>query len=640
MKRITAFLIKHKVFIFLVFILAAFVGKINDDYVYQDAFRELGENNVYVTSDTPIKQEIILSGKKFRSILLNIAAPAELSGEYTTVIHVYSDKEEIYTKSFSNDTLFEINDYKGCAAEFVFDNVTLSDNDSRYFLEITSDSPVQENSYGFGLTLEGTVWNRTTYLLFTKDQRKIITFFAVLLFAIPMYTILFQKDTNKWIMKPENIFIIMSIPLCILYLILVPIFQVPDEVNHYVRSYGIIHGYFLVPPDGKIPIPENLIPFRSDSYTPYILFKNFIMQIDADNVILHNNVNMALYSPVSYIFQSLGVALGEVLTHNTYVMVICGSIVNAIGCTVIIYYAIKYIPYGKGILLFLALTPMSLQERASLSVDAITFAAALAVLAYCLYLRAEHRQMNKKQLILIYAIMMMMASCKVIYFIMAGLVLIIPRECFGSKKKSLFHKAVILTIVLSISMGWLIIAGKYLQYTRGGGGTSEKLLYIINQPGRYLYIMDKVIWQEGVEFLNQLLGSKLGSLNISVNGCLIIGLMVLLCWFVSVEKVRRRQPDYLASLFMAGIGLGTIFLIFTSLYIQWTDIGASTYDIEGLQGRYFLPTLPYFLCAFISMLHSDGTIEISNKSFVKSSYTLYFFNLLVLVQIWEYSSFI
>lgn len=116
--------------------------------------------------------------------------------------------------------------------------------------------------------------------------------------------------------------------------------------------------------------------------------------------------------------------------------------------------------------------------------------------------------------------------------------------------------------------------------------------------------MDKVIWQEGVEFLNQLLGSKLGSLNISVNGCLIIGLMVLLCWFVSVEKVRRRQPDYLASLFMAGIGLGTI------------------------------------LCAFISMLHSDGTIEISNKSFVKSSYTLYFLNLLVLVQIWEYSSFI
>lgn len=639
MKKITAFLIKHQLFVFLVLILAAYVGKINNDYVYQDAFVELGENNVYITADAPLKQEIKLSGKNFRSILLNIAAPAELSGQYTTAIKIYSDKKEIYTKSFSNDTLFEVNDYKGYATEFVFDNVTPADNASHYFLEITSDSPVQENSYGFGLTPEGTVWKRMTYLLFTKNHRKIITFFSVLLFAIPMYALFFRKNTNNWIKQPENIYMIMSIPLCILYLILVPIFQVPDEVNHYVRSYGIVHGYFLIPPDGQIPIPENLIPLQSDSYTPYILFKNFMMQIDADKVILHNNVNMALYSPVSYIFQSFGIALGEVFTHNTYIMVICGSIANAVGCTVIIYYAIKYIPYGKGILLFLALTPMSLQERASLSVDAITFAMALAVLAYCLYLRAEQKQMNKKQLILIYIIMMMMASCKVVYFIMTGLVLVIPWECFGSKKKSLLHKALILTIVLSVSMGWLLIAGKYLQYTRGGGETSEKILYIINQPGRYFYIMDKVIWQEGVEFLNQLLGSKLGSLNISVNGCLIMGLMVLLCRFVFVEKVQRKQPDYLASLFMAGIGLGTIFLIFTSLYIQWTDIGASTYDIEGLQGRYFLPILPYLLCAFISIVHSDDTIEISNKTFMKPSYILYFLNLLVLIQIWEYSSF-
>lgn len=642
MRKIMTFLTEHKLFIFLVFILAAYVGKINDGYVYQDAFKELGDNNVYITSDSPLKQEIKLSGArggvKCRSILLNIASPVELSGQYTTTIRFYSDKEEIYAETFSNDTQFEVDDYKGYATEFVFDNVVYTDNDSKYFLEITSDCPVQDNAYGFGLTSEGSVWSRATYLLFTKGQRKVTTFFSVLLFAIPFYALFFRKNTSKWILKPENVFIILSIPLSILFLILVPIFQVPDEVNHYVRSYALIHGYFLVPADGKIPIPENLIPFRSDSYTPYILYHNFMMRIDGSKTILHDNVNMALYFPVSYILQAFGIALGEVLTHNTYVMVIMGSLANAAGCTAIIYYAIKYIPYGKGILLFLALTPMALQERASLSVDAITFAMALAVLSFCLYMRSEHRQMNRKQIALLYVMMLMMASCKVVYFILTALVLIIPWECFGNKKRSIFHKAAVLTAVFSVSMGWLFIAGKYLQYTRGGGGTGEKVSYIVNNPGRYLYIMDKVLWQQGTEFFDQLLGSKLGSLNISINECLIMGLTVLLCWFVFEERAQKERSDYLSSLFMAGIGIGTIFLIFTSLYIQWTDVGAATYDIEGLQGRYFLPVLPYLLCAFISGSHSEGASEIKNKSFMKLLYILYFLNLLVLVQVWEYSS--
>ncbi len=64
MRKIMTFLTEHKLFIFLVFILAAYVGKINDGYVYQDAFKELGDSNVYITSDSPLKQEIKLSGAR------------------------------------------------------------------------------------------------------------------------------------------------------------------------------------------------------------------------------------------------------------------------------------------------------------------------------------------------------------------------------------------------------------------------------------------------------------------------------------------------------------------------------------------------------------------------------------------------
>lgn len=639
MKKTAAFLKEHKLYILLLIILIAYVGRINSGYVYQDAFEVLGEYNTYITIDTPLRQEIIPSGRNFCSILLNIAAPEEPDGQYITTIRIYADEKELFVNSFTNDTSHEVDDMRGYATEFVFDDIINVDKNIHYYLEITSDAPVQANAYGFGQNAEGSVWNRPAYLLFTEKQRKITVFLSVFILSMLVYILFFRKKAGARPAGPENIFAVLSIPLCLLYLVLVPIFQVPDEVNHYVRTYGILHGCFLVPADGQIPVPENLIPFPWYSYTPYILFKNFIMQIDGSKTILHDNVNMALYSPVSYIFQVFGVGLGEVLTHNTYIMAALGSIANAAGCTVILYYAIKYIPYGKGIVLFLALTPMSLQERASLSVDAITFSMAVAMLAYCLYMRANRKQMSKRQLLLLYLIMFMTASCKVVYFIVAALVFIIPWECFGSKKKSVFHKCAGLAMVFLVSFGWLLIAGRYLQYTRGGGETAEKAAYILKNPGRYLYIMDKMIWQDGVNFLDQMIGSNLGSLDIIINSCLIVMLLVLLCRFLFWERDQSRLPDHFSSLIMAGIGTGTIFLIFTSLYIQWTELAASTYEIQGLQGRYFLPVLPYLLCAYISNNNSNEMLYEGNKVFLKSAYALFFLNLLVLVMVWDYSAF-
>ncbi len=163
--------------------------------------------------------------------------------------------------------------------------------------------------------------------------------------------------------KPENLFLLLSLVLCPLYLFCVPVFQVPDEVNHYVRAYGIVHGYLLSPEGGNIPVPENLVPYEWYTYTPFIMLKHFNMQIDPAASIMHNNVNMALYSPVSYVFQVLGIGAADFVSDNTYLLVMAGSIANMAGCTLLLYYAVKYIPYGKEVLAFISLLPMALQER-------------------------------------------------------------------------------------------------------------------------------------------------------------------------------------------------------------------------------------------------------------------------------------
>lgn len=81
------------------------------------------------------------------------------------------------------------------------------------------------------------------------------------------------------------------------------------------------------------------------------------------------------------------------------------------------------------------------------------------------------------------------------------------------------------------------------------------------------------------------------------------------------EKAKRERADYLAEAVMVVVSLSIVLLIATSLYMQWTDIAASTYSIEGLQGRYFLPILPLLCCGFLSMekmgrqMYRDAAVE-------------------------------
>lgn len=411
----------------------------------------------------------------------------------------------------------------------------------------------------------------------------------------------------------------------------------PDEVNHYVRAYGIVHGYLLSPEGGNMPIPDNLIPYEWYTYTPYILFHHFKMNINSLDSIIHNNVNMALYSPISYIFQVLGIGIADLFCNNTYILVLAGSVTNIAGCTILIYYAIKFVPYGKGVIAFISLLPMALQERASLSVDAITYAALVIMLSFCLYMRHKRLRMNRGKMTLMILLIALVASCKVVYFPAAFLLVLIPTECFGSRKREWLMKSVGVTEALVFSVGWLAVAKNYLGNTRAGGDAVEKLKFIIHSPGRYLYILDKMFWQNEEGLIGEMLVSKLGSLNIAINIMLILFIMMLFFKIYFAEKMKREQPDYLEESVMVLLSIGIVLLIATSLYVQWTDIAASTYSIEGLQGRYFLPVLPLICCAFLSTKREKIDM---NKGDGSAILGLYVINLLVLMDVASFSSYI
>lgn len=462
MFKILHFISKNKLLFFSLLFALSFIYIIHDDYIAADAYIIPSDSYTYITNDNPVEISIqpTMSIKKLNSILFSIANPTTLTSDYETTIDLYGDNNIISSISFSNDTCYEITDSLGNATELFFDTIAPICSYSDYKFKISSSAPTVENAYGFRLNNEGTIWNRLTYVLLTKDQQKLVYTLIFIVLISFMYVILYILNRN--FTTPEKIFLFLSLVLCPFYLFIVPVFQTPDEVNHFVRAYTIAHGYFLSPSGGNVPIPQNLVPYEWYTYTPFILFQNFHMTIDSFNAILHNNVNMALYSPVSYIFQVIGIRIADIFSDNTYILVLAGSLANITGCTVLIYYAIKWIPSGKELLTFISLLPMALQLRCSLSVDAITYAILVLFLAFCLCKRCQNSLLNKKDIIILFTLVFILSSCKIVYFVAILFIFLLPSPCFQSTKKEVLLKAFGCFEALLLSVGWFFIANSYL----------------------------------------------------------------------------------------------------------------------------------------------------------------------------------
>ena len=588
----------------------------------------------YATKDAPISITLSPTSRTLYGFLLTLRAPEEASSD-TTTVRLSRDGDPVYEKVLNNDDASFISyksDESGDAVrerwtEFDPDSVIDLGDGHTWTIEITSSATDEKNAYGFyeiakatgykytsggddagdGKTTEevyeastGEVWSVLLYQLLSNTQRLMLT---VLFFTAVCLVLWLCLYFGKAFQKPENIFLLFSLLLGGLYLFLTSPYITPDSANHFVRAYTIAHGQFLVPEGGLVSVPENIIVYRQYAYTPYIALHTFHTTLNAQDLVPYNISNFALYSPYNHVLTALGIGIADLFTDNVWVLYYTGSLFNLFGCTAIIYLAIRAIPTGKALLSAIALMPMMLELRSSLSGDAFTNAMVIAILAFCVCWCGQDRTMTRRDLALMYVTLFFVSSCKVIYFISAFLVWIIPNARFRSRKSAFLHKILATLETLVLSLGWIAIASNYLGSTRAGGDAAQKVSFILHQPVRYVYIMIKTLWEDGAEYLLELYGYKLGLLNIVTSELIpVLGIALLFALFIAA---RQNQPSCArrAGLWSALIAAGIFVLVDTSLYLQWTSLAASTYSIEGLQGRYYIPAL---LFAFFALLIPRG----------------------------------
>jgi len=316
--------------------------------------------------------------------------------------------------------------------------------------------------------------------------------------------------------------------------------------------------------------------------------------------------NSAIYSPIGYLPQSLGLLLGRQLAFSLLGQFYLGRIFNVLIWIALTYTSIHLLPVHKWAMFVIALMPMTITQAASYSIDSILNG--LSFLFIALVIRAACNESVKpvwRDFILWIILLSLITLSKSAYVLLAGLLLIIPLKKFMPWKKFILVMAIIIGIPLVTYMAWIKLLtnsginlsvgeqfnpGLQIQWIFGNILPYSKLL-ILNYVRMALPLMVSCIGYLG--WLNQPLPS---------NAYPTFVLFIFLTFILDHNYTRIRVLPW-QRIGIVGVVAACMLTIATSIFVISNPV--AYYRIDGIQGRYFIPLVP-----LIGLLIYNNTIRI------------------------------
>lgn len=404
-------------------------------------------------------------------------------------------------------------------------------------------------------------------------------------------------------------FLIIGALLGILYAFVVPPFQVPDENRHLWRAYGISDLDFI--PQSRTQVPLSFLRL-SERFSPrfertasqrvvrlseiaWWLGQSLRSKV-TEGV---ENPNANLYSLVPYIPAALVLWGGRAFECSPLSLLYAGRLLNAGIYLALVYYSLRILPDFKLLLLTIALSPMSLQQAASLSADSLTLGLTAMLTALIFKLSFNHNVtcVRMRDRLIIVVLLALVALCKFNLWT-ALLAFLIPGGKFGSQKGRFIFAGTCLVAVCLVGGGWHFLnqasVAAFTQHRLAEGKwTGENAAFIVNHP---LMFVGNIITTDalfGWIWVNEFVG-LFGWLSIPMNPVLVVsyaGVMLLAaCTTAGRIEIARHERAVLGTfVLLTFISLHVLLWIFETTTRGLHDALTQSVPIAGIQGRYFLP---------------------------------------------------
>ena len=327
-------------------------------------------------------------------------------------------------------------------------------------------------------------------------------------------------------------------------------------------------------------------------------------KVDNDIANIQINNYSSKYSKFVYLPYSIGFKIGNILNLSFTLQVILSKFLNLLLYILLIYYAIKIIPFAKKLVFIMGLLPTSIFLATQFSYDSTIIAGIYLGLAA--FIKLLSLEKIEKKYLLVFILSIIWASLpKAVYSPILLLLFFLPSNKFNSKKEELIIKSsiIILTLLMVSTFALPMLTTDVGGDIRGGDtSVSRQIKFIISNPLTAIIIFVKFALKKGLKLIigNQTI-INLGYLPIRNTGLYLntpyyLYLVLMLYVTFTERKEKKSIPKNINIIFIL-LCILLIFGIYLALYLSFTPVGLNT--INGVQSRYFIPLLLIILVSII-----------------------------------------
>lgn len=390
---------------------------------------------------------------------------------------------------------------------------------------------------------------------------------------------------------------------------LTPPFQVADENAHFYRAvqlsqFEIFPSRYENTVGGNIPGSliesadrlQSGIPFNPQSkFSLSLLHAELQRKVDEKDTKFIGFPNTALYSPIPYLFTGSALWLLKKFSLPPPLYLYLARVTNSLFAVTLVFIGLMIFPSLTFPVVLLSFIPMFSFQMASTSADSVMFG--LAVVYCCSLARAFTDSKSFAGSDLSYFIVStisfaLLVLCKQAYVPLGLPLAVLLFKNFKDKKLLLLKLAVALFVALPVFY-WNYRIQSFFTPTRLDVpiDPGSQLRFIISSPKLFIELFLGSVWSSRGVLWQQMIG-VLGWLDTWLNPKIndFLGFLLLASVFM-VPRPFPRVGRTTRLLILNGIILSAL-LVVVLIYMSWNPPGYLE-NIDGLQGRYFLPLLPF-----------------------------------------------
>lgn len=508
-----------------------------------------------------------------------------------------------------------------------------SDVDSRINVVLNSDAARDQGAgvyysnlkafEGSVLKIDDVIQEGDLSLRFLKESDELRLFYHIVIiwvistFSLIILMVLLVKP------KYETLFTVIAISFGLTFWIIITPMSVPDETIHY--EYSLQLSNYMMGTEDHLIIDEEYQNYGamaghlniSAAYERFITKINRPLSLDNKDSKMNFDIDESYH--ICFIPQALGITLARLLKWNMLRTFYLGRLFNLAFYVVCVHIAIKKTPVHKLLFGILATLPIFMQQAASFSYDCYINGLTFVIIACLMKWMHQEEQIDRKEFIFVVIANMLIAPIKVVYGLFSFLYWFVPQERFGNRKNKIIGTLIVtaaamyeLTVLL-FPLAFRIVRkifenlfpaelmAETIHGLSGKGLLVEGDTYtfsdVMNHPLEAIELLVRTVRYFLKTWFYASFGRALSGNTLILPTYLVHSILALL-----IIASLREEDHYNSVLFRIVIlfmcAFGGLMMV-GGMLISWTEVDQEIIEayggpvIQGIQGRYFSPFLPY-----------------------------------------------